>query len=70
MSKIKDNGFRVVGANSSNGAIEEWYFPDLEFAKKFATQTATDVDSEYHIYRHVMTVRRKPQPIECVEIEK
>lgn len=37
-----DSGYRVVGPNTSSGALTRWYFPTLEYAKKFAKQLCED----------------------------
>lgn len=67
--KENDWKFRVTGPNSVNGDIEEWAFPGLEFAQRFAQVAARGTNAPYRIYEYIGTVQQKapePPPLECL----
>lgn len=37
-----DDGYRVVGPNTADGALSMWYFPTLKDANQFAKQLAEE----------------------------
>lgn len=63
------SGYRVIGNNTSNGAISIWHFPDLQQAKLFAESLIEDTERTVEIYKYVGSYRviRKIQPTEYVE---
>jgi len=66
-------GFRVVGPNTNNGQITQWYFESFEKAVEFAKSIAAKVDVEYDIFEYKGSVRQekpKARPVEFIAPEK
>jgi hypothetical protein len=60
-------GFRVIGPNTNNGQITQWYFDTFDKAVEFAGSIAAKVDVEYDIFEYKGSVRQEKPKIRPIE---
>lgn len=60
------SGYRVVGHNTSNGALHSWYMGSLEDAKEFAEQLSATTGQEVDVCKYIGSYRPKEAPTEFV----
>lgn len=46
-------GYRVIGNNTSDGALSSWYFPSLKQANMFAKQLCEETGREVDICKYM-----------------
>ena len=63
------SGYRVIGHNTADGRLSDWYFPTLEDANNFAKQLAQETGKEADVTKYLGSWRRAKPPIEFVKAE-
>jgi hypothetical protein len=61
-----DSGFRVIGRNTSDGALHVWSFPTLDAANHFAEMLCADTGSDATITKFLGRWRRAKPLVEFV----
>lgn len=63
-----DSGFRVIGHNTSDGALHAWCFPTLEAANHFAKHLCEDTGQDVAVTQFLGRWRRAKPPVEFVGV--
>ena len=60
------SGYRVVGYNTADGRLHNWYWPDLETANAFARQLCETTGNEFEVLKYLGSWRVATPPVEFV----
>jgi hypothetical protein len=61
-----DDGFRVIGRNTSDGALTMWYFPSLKEAQHFAQMLCGETGADVTVTKFLGRWRVAIPPVEFV----